>query len=302
MKNKRSFEPVKSKICLLTIILSLVCIFFTITCAAPKKGILNSRSNYIYLSHTRLQTNDSIFKKIYDINMNLYDMTLLGGDLGVSTFKDSIIHHLDKVFDLRNKNTLWSIGNHDNTSNENFKRFTNKNKFHYYVKDETTFITINSQDSLSSIVGKQKKEFFNILNTLRTKNVVILSHKLIFMDQHPIMDSQINQVCNGPKGICDYCHNSNNFQSEIYPKLLQIKKSGKNIIWIGGDLGAKASKFEYVDKNGVIFLGNGFWFMNKNNHLLLLSNYKNEINYKFIAIDTLIKHQSSKYINSLFSN
>lgn len=300
MKNKKAFKPVEFNIYIVTVVIPLVCIFFSVRCATPKKRILNSRSNYIYLSHTRLQTNDSIFKKIYDLDLNLYDMTLLGGDLGVATFEDSIIHHLDKVFDLKNKNTLWSIGNHDNTSNENFKKFTNKNKFHYYIKDGTTFITINSQDSLSSIVGEQKTMFFDILNTLQTKNIVILSHKLIFMDQHPVMDSQINQICNGPKGICDYCHNSNNFQSEIYPKLLQVKNSGKTILWIGGDLGARASKFEYIDKNGIVFLGNGFWFMNKNNHILLLSNYKNEIDYKFIAIDTLIKYQNSKYINSLF--
>lgn len=223
MKNKKAFKPVEFNIYIVTVVIPLVCIFFSVRCATPKKRILNSRSNYIYLSHTRLQTNDSIFKKIYDLDLNLYDMTLLGGDLGVATFEDSIIHHLDKVFDLKNKNTLWSIGNHDNTSNENFKKFTNKNKFHYYIKDGTTFITINSQDSLSSIVGEQKTMFFDILNTLQTKNIVILSHKLIFMDQHPVMDSQINQICNGPKGICDYCHNSNNFQSEIYPNYYKLK-------------------------------------------------------------------------------
>lgn len=226
-------------------------------------------------------------------------MTLLGGDLGYETFEGSIIHHLDTIFDLKNKNTLWSIGNHDKTSDDNFKKITRKNKYHKYIRDNTTFIIINSQDSLSSIIGKQKDFLLDVLHKVNSKNIIVLSHKLIFMDQHPVLDSKINQICNGGKGNCYYCHNTNNFQSEIYPELVKIKKSGKTLIWIGGDLGYKTSKFEYIDKNGIIFLGNGFWYKNRKNKVLLFSNKDSQIKYRFIPIDTLIKYQSNKFMDSL---
>lgn len=280
-------------------------LLINMACFPQQDAVSNSteiRKNFIYLSHTRLNTNDSIFNKVYDLNLNYYDMTLLGGDLGNITFKDSLIFHLDKVFDLKNENTLWSIGNHDNTSNEKFFFHTGKNKFNTSVKANTSFITLDSQDSLSSIVGKQREFFFNVLDTIQTKNIVILSHKLVFMDKHPVMDGLINEVCNGIKGDCYYCHNSNNFQSEIYPQLVRVRNSGKNIFWIGGDLGVKTSKLEFIDDNGIVFLGNGLWFLNTENQVLIISSYKSKLEYKFVEIDTLIKYQKPSFINSLFYN
>jgi hypothetical protein len=260
----------------------------------------NSRKNYIYLSHTRLNSNESIFNKVYDLNLKYYDMILLGGDLGNITFKDSLIFHLDSVLDLKNENTLWSIGNHDDTTNENFNIHTGKNKYDYFTDSNATIITLDSQDSLSNIIGKQKKFLFDILDTIQTKNIIILSHKLIFMDKHPVMDSLINKICNGKKGDCFYCHNPNNFQSEIYPKLLKAKRSGKNIYWIGGDLGVKTSSFEFVDNQNIVFLGNGLWFSNQKNSVLIFSSFESNLKYKFVDLDSLIKYQSPRYIDSLF--
>ncbi len=271
-----------------------------LSCAPLSQNNNNSSSTYIFLSHTRTSTNDRIFKKVYDLNLELYEMTLLGGDLGVDSFQDDFINHIDSIFNLKSKNTLWSVGNHDVTTNENFKNLTGKNKYHSYKTNNTTFITLDTQDSLSNIVGKQKQYFLDILKNTSSKNIIIISHKLIFMDQHPIMDGQINKVCNGPKGKCDYCHNRNNFQHEIYPELVKLKEKGINIIWIGGDLGYKTSSFEYKDLNGIIFLGNGFWFKNKENKVLVLSEDKSSIKYKFVFIDSLIKNQTKEYINHLF--
>ncbi len=150
--------------------------YCVLCCASlsPKKK--HSSSEYIYLSHTRTGTNDRIFKKIYDLNLELYEMILLGGDLGVDSFQDDFINHVDSIFNLKSKNTLWSVGNHDVTSNENFKNVTGKNKYHFYKKNNTTFITLDSQDSSSSIIGKQKKFFFDILKNTSSKNIVIMSH------------------------------------------------------------------------------------------------------------------------------
>lgn len=85
------------------------------------------------------------------------------------------------------------------------------------------------------------------------------------MDKDPIMDPNINCVCNGVKGDCCYCHNPNNFRKDIYPKLTELREKGVNVLWIGGDLGVKVPSFEYKDSNGIVFLGNGCWFKNEDN-------------------------------------
>ncbi|GAB5473176.1 MAG: hypothetical protein Mars2KO_12750 [Maribacter sp.] len=255
---------------------------------------------FIYLSHSRLSTNDGIYTKVYDINFSRYSYRLLGGDLAEKSFENNrIISHLDSVFDLKSTHTLLSIGNHDHTSDGNFYEHTKKSKYGLYQGNGVSFIVLDSQDSLSSIVGDQKKFLFEVLDTITTSKVIVLSHKLVFMDQHDIMDDMINLVCNGKKGDCFYCHNTNNFKKEIYPEIIKLRKKGKEVYWIGGDLGGKISRFEYKDENGIVFLGNGFWHENEDNQVLIFENGK-KMRYRFVHIDTLLKLQNSHLFYNLF--
>lgn len=273
----------------------LFLIAFVISFLSCKQSVIDPPSSYIYVAHTRLNSNDSLYHKVYDIDFSNYDMTLLGGDLSMSSFsrKKVILPHLDSVFDFKSPNTLWSIGNHDNVSNKRFYETTLKNKYHAYQKDDVTFITLNSQDSLSSIVGNQKTFLFSVLDTIQTSSVLLMTHKLIFMNDHPILDEKISKVCNAGKGDCFHCHNTNNFYQDIYPKLLEVKKRGVQVLWVGGDLGYKTSEFEYIDDHGIVFLGNGFWFKKDWNKVLLFSKAKEEaLTYTFVPIDTLLQDQA----------
>ncbi len=269
-------------------ILLFALVILVISC---KQFPVNKTSSFLYLAHTRVKTNDSVYHKVYDIDFTEYDMLLLGGDMAVNSFaQQKITAHLDSIFDFKKPTTLWSVGNHDKTSDENFYTTTLKQKYHVYQKDDVTFITLDSQDSLSSIVGKQKDFLFSVLDTIQTSSVLLMTHKLIFMNDHPILDSKIAKICNANKGTCFHCHNPNNFQKEIYPKLLELKDKGKQIIWVGGDLGYKTSEFEYIDPQGIVFLGNGFWYPKDWNKVLLFSKTKNNpLHYKFVHIDSIFK-------------
>jgi hypothetical protein len=266
-------------------------IFVAIAFSCKESASNDVKTSYIYVSHTRTDTNDSIYNKLYGIDFSKYDMTLLGGDLAMNSFKnDTVINHLNRLFNLKSPTTLWSVGNHDQTSDNTFYKHTGKHKYHAYNKDHINFITLNSQDSLSSIIGKQKEFLFNVLDTTTTQAIVIMTHKLIFMNGHSYLENQIHKICNANKGSCYHCHNPNNFYDEIYPKLVELKKKGVQILWIGGDLGYKASAFEFEDTQGIVFLGNGLWYKNTNNKFLLLSKgEKATVNYDFIHIDSL-KH------------
>ncbi|MEP0264853.1 hypothetical protein [Dokdonia sp.] len=268
-------------------------IVFMLVVVSCKQPSVETSSSFIYIAHTRVKTNDSVYKKVYDIDFSKYDMTLLGGDLAWSSFSGkTITPHLDSIFDFKNPNTLWSVGNHDNTSDKKFYATTLREKYHAYQRDDVTFITLNSQDSLSSIVGKQKDFLFSVLDTLQTSSVLLMSHKLIFMNDHPVLDARIPKVCNANKGDCYHCHNPNNFQKEVYPKLLELKNRGVQVTWVGGDLGYKTSEFEYVDDQGIIFLGNGLWYPKDWNKVLLFSKRKDKpLDYEFVHIDTLLANQ-----------
>jgi hypothetical protein len=213
---------------------------------------------------------------------------LLGGDLAQKSFEDEeIISHLDSVFSIGSSQTLWSIGNHDRAKDAAFTNYTNKPKFGVYQYGDLSFVVLDSQDSLSSIVGAQKEFLFQALDTISSKKLIFLTHKLIFMDQHPVMDKYINEVCNGKKGDCYYCHNPNNFQKEIYPRLKQLRKEGKQVMWIGGDLGKKTSKYQFVSEEGIVFLGNGMDPDREKNYVLEIEN-QDWLKFRFVDIDSLI--------------
>lgn len=270
-----------------------------LSCDSKSDPTSDSASYYIYLAHTRTAQNDSIINAVYDLDFSAYDATLLGGDLATLSFQDGMIHHLDSIFDFKNEQTLWAVGNHDEATPEEFYSITAKGKYHAFQQNDISFITLNSQDSLSSIIGEQKDFLFGTLDTLTTKNIIILSHKLIFMDQHPVMDSEINSTCNANKGDCYHCHNVNNFQQEVYPKLKEL--NNKNIIWVGGDLGFKKTRFEYEDNNGILFLGNGMDYKRSENEIILFKQDSTKLSHRFVSIDTLLSYQRlNKPLQALF--
>lgn len=275
---------------------TIVCLLLLIGCnKKPLTDSAEDAANFIYVAHTRLDDNRGIYSKIYDIDFSQYDMTLLGGDLAANSFSNTtIIQHLDSIFDYKSPRTLWSIGNHDKTSDARFLKTTLKNKFHVHEAHDVTFITLDSQDSLSSIVNKQKDFLLATLDSIKTSTVLIMTHKLIFMNGHPDMDADIETVCNGRRGDCFHCHNPNNFHRDIAPKLKELQASGIQVIVVGGDLGYKQSSYEYVDPSGIVYLGNGMWYPKEWNSALIFSKAQRQpITYSFVGIDSLLNRQNT---------
>jgi len=257
-----------------------------------EEPIAGLTKEYIYISHTRTDDNSSIFNKVHDIDFSPFDLKILGGDLANDSFaNETIIGILDDAFDLTNEKTRFSIGNHDDATDQYFKAITNKSKYNVYQQDDVSFITLDTQRSSGSILGNQKIFFDTVMDTITTKNIVILSHKLIYMVDHPVMNDLISDVSNGPMGNCSYCLGPNNFQEYVYPKLLEARGNNKEVFWIGGDLGRKRSSFEYRDGLGIQFLGNGFWYQEEENEVLLLTKSGDEITYKFQDLDEFIADQ-----------
>lgn len=247
--------------------------------------------SYLHISHTRTDANPNMVSNIEEINYEKFDMLLLGGDLATLTsIDDETISHVDSVFNLGSPNTLWALGNHDYSNLDRVNKFTKRQAFYSIHKNGLTFIVLDTQDSLTNIVGLQRELFNSIVDTINeSSHLILLHHKLFWMFGNQYLQPQIENVSNAPLGDCFYCINPNNFYSEIYPKLVEVKGRGIEVICIGGDIGFKDKEFEYITDEGIYFLASGCKWTDSDNKALLLKHdlEKNKLQWEFKLLSEL---------------
>lgn len=247
--------------------------------------------SYLHISHTRTDANPNMVSNIEEINYEKFDMLLLGGDLATLTsIDDETISHVDSVFNLGSPNTLWALGNHDYSNLDRVNKFTKRQAFYSIHKNGLTFIVLDTQDSLTNIVGLQRELFNSIVDTINeSSHLILLHHKLFWMFGNQYLQPQIENVSNAPLGDCFYCINPNNFYSEIYPKLVEVKERGIEVICIGGDIGFKDKEFEYITDEGIYFLASGCKWTDSDNKALLLKHdlEKNKLQWEFKLLSEL---------------
>ena len=138
------------------------------------------------------------------INFEKYEMLWLGGDLAQLTSEDdATINHVDSIFNLSSRSTLWSIGNPDYT---NTGRVVNSNKKPLYYsthKNGITIVVLDTQDSLSNIIGAQRDFLFGVLDTIQeSSHLVVLHYKLIWMYNQIDLELIISSVSNAELADC----------------------------------------------------------------------------------------------------
>lgn len=261
-------------------------LLFLFSCSKDSKQKEHT-AHYIFISHILSNNNEYHFQiELDSLNLNGYDMTLLGGDLLTSTSSSwKGMRFLDSVFNLSSPNTLWSIGNHDNSSPENIKIITKKNLNYSYIKNNIGFVVLNTQENNGSISQKQ----IDIIEKLKESNIsymIIMHHKLIWMPENDSLEQMIPKISNaliGPDS-CGYCLHKNNFYSELYPKLIKIKNKGINVICLGGDSGLYSKFFQYITPEGIIFLASGLMEGVPNNKAIKFTHYIEKDSLKWEAI------------------
>lgn len=264
--------------------MSLIVVFYSVIFSSCKQEY----KRYAFVSHTRLDDNSGVNPSVLQIDLESYDVLMLGGDMAyLSSFNDEILMSLDSCFDLSNMRTLWALGNHDYTNVKLLKEYTKKERYYSYVQDNTMFIVLDTQLDSSRISGEQLNFFKALTDTeFGYDNLIVLTHKLIWMRNHSILEKQIMEVSNGHYGECSYCIQSNNFYSDIYPRLLNLKRQGVNVYCVAGDVGHHVSSFEYLTKEGVRFLATGMKLNSKRDCYLEFYNEfrKDGLSYQFISL------------------
>lgn len=254
------------------------CILGMVLTGCKKEAIIEPPNNsitnhYLHISHTRTNANPFMDNMVERVDYSEFDMLWLGGDLAYLTSNDDLtMSRVDSIFDIGNPNTLWSLGNHDYSDLSRIQAYTSRPASYTYHDHGITFIVLDTQDSLSNIVGGQKALFDSVVDTLQTSShLVVLHHKLIWMYGDVELEPQISLVSNGGLGDCFYCINPNNFYTAIYPKLTEVKQRGIEVLFIGGDIGFHAKEFEYTTPHGIHFLASGIAAGDEDNKALLFS-------------------------------
>ena len=254
----------------------------------PEEDISENPIRYLHISHTRTNANPNLDSIVEAKDFSKYDMLWLGGDLAESTSLDvATMNHVDSIFDLANPNTLWALGNHDYDDLQRVRSYTLRETYNVYYKNGITILVLDTQDSLSNIIGMQKQFVEAVLDTIAaSSHLIILTHKLIWMYGDSILEPQIQSITNGGFGLCFYCLNPNNFYTTIYPQLLAIQNRGVKVICIAGDIGFYTKEFSYVNSDGMTFLASGINAGTNGNKALLFSHNKNKktLTWSFVPL------------------
>ena len=279
-----------------TIYILLLITLIVIAFSCKKNEILSPNNpeilEYLHIAHTRTIANPNMDKIIESIDYKKFDMLWLGGDLANSTSQDDeTMSHVDSIFNLGDPNTLWALGNHDDSNLARIQAYTNRLPYFSYNKNGITFIVLNTQDSLiSNIIGEQKSFFESIVDTIQeSSHLIVLHHQLIWMYGNSELEPQISSVSNVDMGTCSYCINPNNFYEDIYPKLLEVMQRGIEVICIGGDIGINSKEFEYLTAEGIHFLASGIVSGDSDNKGLLFYHdvTRKQLSWEYILISDL---------------
>ncbi|PCH66226.1 MAG: hypothetical protein COC01_08625 [Bacteroidetes bacterium] len=248
---------------------------------------------YLFLAHTRLADGDEnkLDKRAEKIDYSDYDMLLLGGDLTIETSIDtSTLVYIDSIYSLSNENTLLALGNHDYDNTDLVSHITGRPRYYIYYKNRITFLVLDTQDSLSNIVGNQLDLVRKVTDTIsESTHLVVLLHKLIWLYGNPEL-SEYKNITNGGMGGGFQQVNPNNFWDDIYPMFLKALNRQVEVICIAGDLGEYNKNFEYETEQGIHLLACGLYVDDENDKALILKHNfeKSIITWNFKKVDFLI--------------
>ena len=270
----RSFNfNVVEKAWYLTIVLAFLLSF---SCQKPFDPAL-IEAQYLHIAHTRVygEAKDKVMQEVEDIDFSGFDALILGGDLAYESSKNiGTLQYLDSVFDLKNPETLWTLGNHDYQHPELISQLTQRSTFYSFHKNGITFLNFDSQADHCNTSGNQLALFEKVTDTLNdTRTLILMHHKLIWMLDGGEMQGKVNEVANGGLGGCFHCIEPNNFYESVYPKLRDIQKSGIQVVCLAGDIGVKVNEYEYINEDGVAFLASGLKDGASANQVLVFSHH-----------------------------
>ena len=258
----------------------------------------NSMLRFIFVPHPRSEdrVNESVNPSIEKIDFSKFDVKMLGGDITYSTSKNSAtLAYCDKLFDLKNPNTLWGFGNHDvQSGNRNLiKQFTGRDSYYSYHRDGVTFVVLDAELNAEGfqrtfIAGDQLQMVKNVCDTISVSKFLILLHsRFIWMINSDYFKTRLTDSIAASSRSMD----TTNFYADIYPLLQKVKARGVQIKAFGGD--KSKINVAYSPEDSITFyaarLVNEFTDSVNNVIVINYNRPENEMNCNYVTLSDIEK-------------
>ena len=232
------------------------------------------------------RTVQSVLPEIEKIDFSLYDMTLLGGDLTYYTSIDrTSMDYLDKLFNLKSQNTLWTMGNHDLNNRSLIQEYTGRPSYFSYYRDGITFVVLDVELNASGLTkslisGAQLDWLKTISDTISKSDYMLILHgRLLWMIGNDDFKTRLDSVAESTKQLV-----TTNFYPDVFPLLQNVKAKGIPVICLGGD----KSKIDndYSPEDSIHFLASTMApeFTDDQNHVMVFTYNKTakEMSWKYV--------------------
>ncbi|MEN8115692.1 MAG: metallophosphoesterase [Bacteroidota bacterium] len=223
----------------------------------------NDTLKYFFEGHTYQwhTSGNKVDERLEKFDFSEYDGIWLGGDVcSEALLEYSTLEYIDEHFDLKHPNTHWAMGNHD-ARNGNWiwlEELTGKKTYYTSTYKGITYMVLNT--CLTPYDCEQLNDQYRIIVNLcdtiqKSSHLILLMHHGIWEGvpglPHPYQYAQSNLkyysfTCDNPEAT---------FLDDIYPRLLEVKERGIEVILILGDMGSR--KIDFVSDDGIHFLGTG---------------------------------------------
>ncbi|MFK5970279.1 MAG: metallophosphoesterase [Candidatus Marithrix sp.] len=234
--------------------------------------------------------------RIEQLNLSEYDGVWLGGDVcSEAMLNFSTIQYIDNVFNLGNPETHWALGNHDarNGNWEWYEDLSGRKTYYAYNNYDITRIILNTNlvPTNCGMINEQFEIISNVCDTIQhSKYLILLMHHGLWQDVPGLPSPSIYAQSNLKYWNANCDSVNTNFVNVVYPKLVEVKQRGIEVICILGDMGAGPKKFQMDSEDGIHFLGCGLYH-NEPEDVVLIFNYDTEtqlLDYNFHNLDSLL--------------
>ena len=266
---------------------------FTV-CSSEKYS--NDTLTYIFLGHIYKwgSGGNKVDPRVENINFINFDGIWLGGDVcSESSLKYETLKYIDDLFDLGNKNTHWTLGNHDvrNGNIEWITELTQRPTYYASHNNGINIIVLNGNISPLDCenIDKQYQMIKNVCDTVKSKHLILLVHHGIYKDIPGVIDpSEYGHSC--LKNWVGNCNaDSTDYLHTIYPLITEVEKRGIEVKHIMGDVGTNSKSYYKTSDDGIEYFGSG-----------INNSYNTHYNIPIDELDLLLVFKYVKFTNELF--
>lgn len=250
-----------------------------------QSGAQNDTVKYLFAGHTyQFYTHgEKVDTRLEGLDLSDYESIWLGGDVcSEALLEYTTLEYIDGLFNLKHPNSHWALGNHD-ARNGNWhwlEELTGKKTYYTSNYKGISYMVLNTTLTPYDCeqLDDQYRIFVNLCDTIsESSHLIIILHHCLWEDV-PGLPPPSQYAQSNLRYFSFNCYRPDvTFLNDIYPRLIEVKNRGIEVILIMGDMGSK--KIDVVSDDGIHFLGTGL------NH----SKYKDPEVLKNIPPDWMIE-------------